>query len=172
MKSTLFKFSFSFLLVVAFLGVQAQEHAWNLFPGAQDTTTKTSGQKITGFTLDFNASPGQVKISQDSRIDQIVQFIGEPQAGSSDVKIKGYRVQLFFDTDKDQVNQKKADYLSRHDNNPAYVDYLQPNFRLRVGNFRTKLQAQHWQNEVRFDFPDAIIVEDWIDLPNLKTEVK
>lgn len=151
-------------------GVQAQEHNWNLFPGAQDSTKiqVNKDQKITGFQLDFNAKPGEVKVQQDARIDKITQFIGEPQGVNPGVKIKGFRVQLFFDTDKDQVNQKRADYLARYNDKPAYVDYLQPNFRLRVGNFRTKLQAQKWQDEVKNDFPDAIIVEDWVDLPELK----
>jgi hypothetical protein len=161
-----------FYLFVSCLSLQAQEHQWNLFPGKDDSTQtiNNNGTKITGFNLDFNAKPGEVKISQDSREDKLIEFIGQPQPGAPGVRIKGYRVQLFFDTDKDVVSQKRADYLSRHNENPAYVDYLQPNFRLRVGNFRTKLQAQHWQEEVKNDFPDAIIVEDWIDLPELRNE--
>lgn len=168
------KFLFSIAVFALVLNAQAQEQPWNLFPGDDDDSVKTvaAGQKITGFNLDFNVKPGEVRINQDSRIDRIVAFLGEPQPGSTGVRISGYRVQLFFDSDKDQVNQKKADYLARHDEHPAYVDYRQPNFRLRVGNFRTRLQAQKWQDEMKIDFPDAIIVEDWIDLPELKTETK
>jgi len=167
-------FLLTLLFVVTCFVVKAQEHKWNIFPGTDDSTKTqvAKGEKITGFQLDFNAKPGEIKVQQDTRIDKITQFIGEPQGASPNVKIKGFRVQLFFDTDKDVVNQKRADYLGRYNDKPAYVDYLQPNFRLRVGNFRTKLQAQKWQDEVKNDFPDAIIVEDWIDLPDLKTEEK
>lgn len=142
-----------------------------LFPGSDTTkiTPKASNQKITTLSLDFNQSkPGEVKVNKDERIQDLTKFVGTPQKGSPNVQIKGYRVQVFFDSDKDQVNQKRSDYLARHSENPAYVDYLQPNFRLRVGNFRTRLQAQRWQDEIKNDFPDAIIVEDWIDLPKLE----
>lgn len=159
-----------FLTLICFtaFGAKAQEHQWNLFPGDADTaaTQHTAGEKITGFTLDFNTKPGQVKVNQDNRVDKITEFIGTPQ-GANPVKIKGYRLQLFFSTDKDQVNQKRGEFLSRTKNLPAYIDYLQPNFRLRGGDFRTKLQAQKLQEELKNDFPDAIIVEDWIELPAL-----
>jgi len=146
-----------------------------LFPTSGDTTKKTDQNdkgKKTGFDLDFTSKKGEVKVSQDERIPVLSEFVGTPQKNEPGVKIRGYRLQLFFNPDKDKVNQKRSDYLARHSDHPAYIDYLAPNFRLRAGNFRVKLQAQQWQDELKVDFPDAIIVEDWIELPELKTEKK
>jgi hypothetical protein len=145
-----------------------------LFPGIEDSTKseEKNKEKIKSIDLDFQGKQGELKVNKDDRIQTLTEFSGTPQKNEPSVKVKGFRVQVFFDPDKDQVNQKRADYLSRHAENPAYVDYLQPNFRLRVGNFRTKLQAQAWQDELKNDFPDAIIVEDWIELPALKKESK
>lgn len=162
------KFLLNCLLFVFALATQAQDTRWNLFPGTDTTKTQASnGEKIQNFNLNFDQKPGTVTVKQDARTEKLIGFIGEPQKGAT-VTMKGFRVQLFFDTNKDQVSQKRADYLARHDEHPAYVDYLQPNFRLRVGNFRTRLQAQKWQDEMKIDFPDAIIVEEWIELPSLK----
>lgn len=152
-------------------GFAQQGDAWKLYPGGTDTiknpTTPTTG-KIKGFDLDFTTKPGEAKVIKDERITNLTTWIGTPQKGSSTVQIRGYRVQLIFDSDKDKVNGSRAQYLSQYSKNPAYVDYLQPNFRLRVGNFRTRLQAEQWAHEIAGSFPDAVIVEDWIELPDLK----
>ena len=167
------------LLVVFFIHAMVifgqQNDQMKLFPSAADSVKlkpKPGDEKIKSLDLDFNGKKGEVKVVKDERIQGLTEFIGAPQKSDPGVKMKGFRVQLFFDSDKDLVNQKRSDYLARHNENAAYVDYLAPNFRLRVGNFRTRLQAQHWEHEMMVDFPDAIIVEDWIDLPELKKEVK
>jgi hypothetical protein len=166
------------LLVVifgSFLPVFGQENeSWKLFPGNADSSKHTtiSDQKIKTFNLNFSDKKGEVKVTKDDRIQALSEFVGTPQKSDPGVKIKGYRVQVFFDSDKDLVNQKRSEYLASHRENAAYVDYLAPNFRLRVGNFRTRLQAQQWEHELILSFPDAIIVEDWIDLPQLKKEDK
>ncbi len=140
-----------------------------LYPGNSDSTNAVlENEKIKVIELDFEVKPGEVKVMKDNRIQSLIEFLGSAQKGDAGVRIKGFRVQIFFDTDKENVNQKRSDYLARHGENAAYVDYLAPNFRLRTGNFRTRLQAQYWQNEIAVDFPDAIIVEDWIELPKLK----
>jgi hypothetical protein len=157
-------------------GFAQQGDTWKLYPGGADTLKSpapSDNGKIKGFDLNFNAKPGEVKVVKDERITNLTTWIGTPQKGSSTVQIRGYRVQLIFDSDKDKVNGSRAQYLSQYNENPAYVDYLQPNFRLRVGNFRTRLQAEAWTHEIVNSFPDAVIVEDWIELPELKkTEEK
>jgi hypothetical protein len=166
------------LLVVVFCGFLPcfgqENESWKLFPGGADTskTKPETDKKIRNFDLNFNDKKGEVKVVKDDRIQALTEFVGTPQKSDPGVKIKGFRVQIFFDSDKDLVNQKRSDYLAQHRENPAYVDYLAPNFRLRVGNFRTRLQAQEWEHELLTTFPDAIIVEDWIDLPQLKKEEK
>lgn len=163
------------LLVVVFgfslncFGQQGDQ--WKLYPGAADTTkipTSPENGRIKTFELDFSGKPGEAKVVKDERITNLTTWIGTPQKGSGTVQLKGYRVQLVFDSDKDNVNGMRAQYQSQYNENPAYVDYLQPNFRLRVGNFRTRLQAEQWANEIIKSFPDAVIVEDWIELPELK----
>ena len=166
------------LLVVIFCGFLPcfgqENEPVKLYPGATDTSKikPEADKKIRNFDLNFEDKKGEVKVVKDDRIQSLTEFVGTPQKSDPGVKIKGFRVQIFFDSDKDMVNGKRSEYLGGHDDHPAYVDYLQPNFRLRVGNFRTRLQAQEWEHELIVSFPDAIIVEDWIDLPELKKEEK
>jgi hypothetical protein len=127
----------------------------------KDTVVKTS------FDLNYSNKDGVVNISGDTRINSLIEYNSTPQNGQNTVKMAGYRLQIFYDQEKNSVNQKRADYLARYKNEPAYINYKAPNFRLRVGDFRTRLQAENFMNEIKVDWPDAIVVEDDIELPSL-----
>lgn len=128
----------------------------------KDTVVKTS------FDLNFSNKDGVINVSGDSRLNSLTEYQGTPQNGQNAVKMAGYRLQIFYDQEKNSVNQKKADYLARYNDQPAYINYKAPNFRLRVGDFRTRLQAESFMNEIKVDWPDAIVVEDDIELPRLE----
>ncbi len=163
------KYLFIVFIVVLSFHAQAQDRDIRLYSGSQkdsviiekDSTIKNQ------FDLNFESKDGRVNVVGDSRLDKLNEFNATPQSGQNGVKMQGYRLQIYYDQEKNSVNQKKADYLARYKNEPAYINYKAPNFRLRVGDFRTRLQAENFMNEIRVDWPDAIIVEDDIDLPTL-----
>jgi len=47
------------------------------------------------------------------------------------------------------------------------MDYSAPNYRVRVGNFRTELEAEALKQELIGIFPTALVVADKIQLPEL-----
>ena len=57
--------------------------------------------------------------------------------------------------------------MSSNSRTRTYIDYKAPNFRLRVGNFRNKLEAQKLQHEIMKDFPNTLVISDSIDFPRL-----
>lgn len=121
-----------------------------------------------GFDLNFSNKDGVVNVVGDSRLNSLTEFNATPQGGNGTVKLSGFRLQIYYDQEKNNVNQKRADYLARYKDQPAYINYKAPNFRLRVGDFRTRLQAENFMNEIKADWPDAIVVEDDIELPRLE----
>jgi hypothetical protein len=137
-----------------------------------DTTTATANgtTKIDTLQVTPTGQPGKVEVKADERLKLATEFMGTPVNNEPIVKIKGYRVQVYFSNDKDLVNQQRADFMSQNPKIPVYVDYLAPNFRLRAGNFRTRLPAEKLQFEINTTFPDAIVIEDWIELPTLRIE--
>jgi hypothetical protein len=50
----------------------------------------------------------------------------------------------------------------------AYLQFKSPNYRVRVGDFRSRLEAQRFLNEVLVDYPNAFIVTDLISLPSIE----
>lgn len=81
-------------------------------------------------------------------------------------KAKGYRVQIYFGADKTKANEQKAKFLGRYPNDiNAYEVYEVPNFKVRVGDFRTRLEAYRFLKKIRAEFPSAFIVESEIEYP-------
>ncbi|MGB3947373.1 MAG: SPOR domain-containing protein, partial [Bacteroidia bacterium] len=86
---------------------------------------------------------------------------------NSKAPIKGYRVKIHFGTDKNQAKEVKGAFITKYPDVPAYEKYDQPNFNIRVGDFRTKLEAYSFLKKIQPDFPAAFIVQDEIEFPEL-----
>ena len=105
----------------------------------------------------------KVELVQDEKIPQMVQKYTDSQNG----KMKGYRVQIFFGAEKNKAKDQKSKFLSKYSDVKAYEVFETPYFKIRAGNFRTKLEAYQLQQKIKSDFPGAFIVEDDIELPEL-----
>lgn len=85
--------------------------------------------------------------------------------------IDGFRVEIFFSSDinaKNQALKIKTDFLKEHPEYPVHVKFVTPNFRVRIGDFRTKNEALKLYKQIQDDYPTAFIVPDIIDFPLLK----
>ena len=163
-----------FLLICLTGFTQENEGNWKLYSpdkktNGNDSTVKNNGQNGTLKTIQLSPTneQGKVEVIKDKRLDNLSTFVGNPQNTHTSVTMKGYRIQAYLDRDKNIVNQKRAEYLGKGEDQPAYIDFLAPNFRLRVGDFRTKTDAASFLEKIRSIFPDAIIVMDDIELPKL-----
>jgi len=110
-----------------------------------------------------NPDSGKVEIVQDEKVAEMVQRYTDSQNG----KIKGYRVQVFFGAEKMKAKDAKSKFLSKNPDMKAYELFETPYFKIRAGNFRTKLEAYQFLQKIKADFPGAFIVEDEIELPDL-----
>ena len=115
------------------------------------------------------ADTGKVVFVQDSSITNLVAKHIEI---NKKAKIKGYRVKIHFGGDKSKEKEIKAQFLSKYPDVPAYEKYDQPNFNIRVGDFRTKLEAYKLLKQIQTDFPASFIVQDDIEMPPIDDKPK
>ncbi len=88
--------------------------------------------------------------------------------GNCEALINGYRVQIYFDSgnqSKKKANDVKTQFLAKKPDVPCYLVYQAPNFKVRVGDFRSRYEAYKLYREIRNDFPSAYIVKDEISFP-------
>ena len=81
-------------------------------------------------------------------------------------KIDGFRIQIttFAGVNSRNLIENAAEQFSQQfPNIPYSISFEQPNFRLRVGNFRTKLEAYKALQEIAQFFPGAFVLKDQID---------
>ena len=101
--------------------------------------------------------------SQDSLIHQLVnRHIAINQAKRS---MPGYRIQIYFGQNRTKANEVKTDFLQLFPKTGAYLVYQQPNFKIRVGDFSTRLEALKFLKEIQSLYAAAFIVKDEVKLP-------
>ncbi len=104
----------------------------------------------------------KVEIIQDGKIQDLLNKHIDINAKAP---IKGYRVKIHFGSDKAKAKEVKAQFIAKFPDVPAYEKYDQPNFNIRVGDFRTKLEAYKFLKQVQGEFPGAFLVQDEIEMP-------
>lgn len=88
-------------------------------------------------------------------------------AGRSNT-LNGYRVRIYFDNKQNSRGASEAAlrlFLSRYPGHGAYRSFVNPFFKVTVGDFRTKSEAMALLEQVRRDFPSAFVVKEAINFP-------
>ena len=128
---------------------------------------------------DANARTGQLNIIQDPAIDTLIsRYIlanrnMEERAGSS---MEGFRIQIYSSSArnaKDESSKVNAEFLSKFPESQypdlkSYAQFAQPAYyKIRVGDFRTKTEATKLFLLISKVFPNAYLVPDIINYPEL-----
>ncbi len=111
----------------------------------------------------YAASPG-ITVHQSAEIQMLSNRFKLENNGKAN--LKGFKVQVFVG-ERATANDIKARFSSIYPEVPAEIDYFAPNFRVRVGNFRSNLEADRFLRQIKSDFGNAFIVADQIALPAL-----
>ncbi len=112
------------------------------------------------------AQKGFLRIQQDPRIDTLV--MKQRQIFANDSTIDGFRVQIFMELGNDAVRHAdsvRQEFELNHPEVPVYLIFGQPYYRLRVGDFRTRLEAENQYQQLKKDFPNSFVTADRINLP-------
>lgn len=72
----------------------------------------------------------------------------------------GYRFQIMYSATREETNAAKTKFYQNFPNVRAYVDYEQPYYKLRVGDFRNKLQLTKNFTAITTVYPSAFTVRD------------
>jgi len=121
------------------------------------------------FSQDTTKDTGNIRIIQDDKVDLLVNKhiqINQDRNG-----VDGFRIQIFFDSGNNSKTRAKSIYesfMAKYPDIGTYLTFKTPNYKVRVGDFRTKLDAQRFLNEIIADYPNAWIIEDQINLPKIE----
>jgi hypothetical protein len=105
----------------------------------------------------------------DSRISTLVaKHIAFNEKRES---IRGFRVQIFFDSgnnSKSRAITAMNEFKAKYSETGVYLMFQEPNFKVRVGDFRTRMDAQRFLHKIADDYPNAfVVIDNEINYPNL-----
>ena len=133
------------ILLLLFLAV-----GWNA--PAQEVTSSNSDSTIL--------------LTKDARLDDLMHKQREQNLANP--TMPGYRIQIYFGGNRQKASEMKIDFNSRFPDLPAYLTYQQPNFKVRIGDYRNRYEAQKFLREISGLYPTSFIVPDDVRLPPIK----
>lgn len=124
---------------------------------------------------DGSSHGGKLKIIQDPSIDSLIcRYILVNENIYRDYGrygMQGFRIQIYSSSNRnarEESNKARAAFMSKFPDVPSYPLYAEPGyFKIRAGDFRTKTEATRLFLLISKEFPNAYIVPDIINFPDL-----
>lgn len=110
--------------------------------------------------------PGTVLVTAPAALDSLQAHLER-----NPPSLHGYRIQIFQGT-LSEAKAARQQFLSGTDVDPVHLVQNRPYFAVRIGDFRTELEAYKRMMELRAVFPGAYVVADRIEWPPLDEVVE
>lgn len=126
---------------------------------------------ITGGAL-MAQMGGSTVIIQDPAIDTILQKHIEMNEtlllNTDNFAIDGYRIQIFEESgnrSSTRAREVMAEFSVKYPDIGVYLTWQAPNFKVRVGDFGTRMEAEGFLNKIKRTYPIAWVIRDKIKFP-------
>jgi hypothetical protein len=127
---------------------------------AQDTSWKKPADSMT------------VIVHKDPRLDMLIRKqaqINEETSREGRKTAKGYRLLVINTIKRDDALAAKTKVYTFFPELKAYLIYQSPYFKLKVGNFRERKEAEDYQQRLKNYFPSGVfIMNDIIEVKPVK----
>ena len=111
---------------------------------------------------------GSVVVHKDPRIELLINKqieINEYTTRNSRRNVQGYRILVINTNDRAKATEAKARIYQKFRELPAYLMYQSPFYKLKVGNFREREEAEQYLVDIKRLFPNGVfVVRDVIEV--------
>jgi hypothetical protein len=128
-------------------------------------TYKTENNKSDGKTGSIAVgSQSNVKPMHDitARLDTSLNAIA--QQNKSIRYAQGYRIQIYSGNNSDEAKKARDRSYALFPDTTPHLIYNQPTFRVKVGDFIDRLEAQRVYAGLISEFPNAMVIQDRIEI--------
>jgi hypothetical protein len=116
---------------------------------------------------------GSLHVKQDSRVDRLIRRQRDVYAVSN--TLNGFRIQIFMEIGNEAVDHAesvKYSFIKAFPEIPVYLSYEQPYYRLRVGDFRNRVEAEKYLRLIKPKFGLAFVTAEEINPPKKLSPVE
>ncbi|MBS1667863.1 MAG: SPOR domain-containing protein [Bacteroidetes bacterium] len=111
---------------------------------------------------------GVVVVHKDPRVDLLIKKqiqINDITTRDSRRNVAGFRILVISSNDRNKVFSAKAKIYQQYPELKPYILYLPPNYKLKVGNFKTQEEAQPYFDRLLKLYPTGVyIIHDMIEV--------
>lgn len=125
------------------------------------------GLDILSLISQKGAAGGTATVNQSI---EIRNALSRHIVANSSAKLQGFRVRIFFDSDRTARAKSAsiaADFSQKYPDVPVYVSHVSPYFKVAVGDFRTRSDAQRFASKLTATgaYPYVFVVKEQINYP-------
>jgi len=116
---------------------------------------------FTFIGLHIFSQEGNIRIETSSEIKNLVhKRISHNKAKT---KMDGYRIQIYYGSENGAIAARNK-FLGIFPNTATYIDYDSPDWKVKVGNYKTKLDADKAREEILLVFDGAFVLKEEIPI--------
>lgn len=104
---------------------------------------------------------GKVRIETSARIDEMLAQ--KKEFNKSLESYSGYKIQIYYGSEK-ECYEVKEEFSSLFPDINTSIIFSTPQWKLQVGNYRTRLEADHAMVNIKKEYPAAIVLATEIEI--------
>ena len=121
------------------------------------------------FFSSFVQASDTILVQKDGRLDVLVAKQAAINRASakmfSNGQVKGYRLQVLNTRSRDEAFKVKAELMQKFPNQKVIALFQSPYFKIRLGNFADKEEAEKYKIEVSRIYPQGVyVIQDAVDI--------
>ncbi|KGE14695.1 SPOR domain-containing protein [Sphingobacterium deserti] len=138
------------------------------------------GFVLLGYIQISNAQTGVVEVQKDSLIGLLQQYRAEnginpttarmvslgskvvDKKNAKRVKVRGFRVQIFSGASRNEAYVVQSRFQNAYKDIGSYVTYNEPNYRVKVGDFRSRAEATNFMRVLRSQYSNVFVFTEEI----------
>ncbi|HEX6194058.1 MAG TPA: SPOR domain-containing protein [Chitinophagaceae bacterium] len=108
-----------------------------------------------------NADTGSIVVHKDPRLDLLVKKqiqINEETSRDSRRVAKGFRLMVITTNSRDEAIAAKTKVYTYFPELKAYMWHQSPYYKLKVGNFKERKEAEDYQKKLNIYFPKGVFI--------------
>ncbi len=105
-------------------------------------------------SINLNAQSGKLIIHQDEKVTDLLKL--KTRLGKENKLKDGFTIQLYYGELKEAAAIRN-NYRRMYQEWPSTIEYETPNYKVWVGNFLTRLEADRALIEIKKNYPNAFV---------------
>lgn len=111
---------------------------------------------ISFLSINISAQEATITLNEDLKIHQLLEL--KKSLEEENKLTDGYTIQLYYG-EKNRANNVIRKYRYTYDSWSATIKYETPNYKVWVGNFSSRIDADRALIEIKEKFPSAFILK-------------